>query len=82
MRALCHLQYIWSRAWILSRSSVIHGVPCQQEDYFAKTAVVRAELEEVSKEMDTIQESRKKIRALLGEIGGFPWRLVVFFAVP
>jgi len=38
-----------------------------KEDYFAKTAVVRAELEEVSKEMDAIQEQRTKIRALLGE---------------
>jgi len=38
-----------------------------KEDFFAKKAVIRAELDEVSKEMDMYSEKRDKIRAALGE---------------
>merc|ERR1712128_208349 len=38
-----------------------------KEDFFAKKALVRAELDEVSKEMDMYSEKRDKIRAALGE---------------
>merc|ERR1719215_2468837 len=38
-----------------------------KEDFFAKKALIRAELDEVSKEMDMYSEKRHKIRAALGE---------------
>merc|ERR1719215_1800965 len=38
-----------------------------KEDFFAKKALIRAELDEVSSEMDMYAEKRDKIRAALGE---------------
>merc|ERR1711957_901586 len=38
-----------------------------KEDFFAKKALIRGELDEVSKEMDMYAEKRDKIRAALGE---------------